>query len=156
MPQALALLQLLLQMIRQFKGRNHSKIGEVLHPQTPQITKGGLIRPPLQKAENGSALNAIFEHLACSKSRNALSRDLDLLTSLRVQALTSRTITRLEGSKAKNGNLLPLHYRVNDGLDSGIHHKGDVCFRELSACSDEVDQVSFVHWRRVISTEAVQ
>jgi hypothetical protein len=92
-----------------------------------------------------SALNAVFEHLAGSESRNLFGGDSDLFAGLGVQALTSGTLTGLKRTKPQDGNFFAFDNRIDDRFDGSVDYLRDIGFGQLSASCDQVDQISFVH-----------
>lgn len=73
------------------------------------------------------------------------SSDLQLLTGLRVTANASRTISYGESAEANQNNGITSLESSSDGAGYSVQRTLSSCFRDISGCSDSINQFRLVH-----------
>lgn len=91
------------------------------------------------------ALDAIFEKLASSESRNFFSRDQDFVASFGIEALTLGALARFEGSKAQNGHFFTFDYGIDNNVDQSINRGSNLHFSQASPYCHLIDEFTLIH-----------
>jgi len=101
--------------------------------------------PVRRKPEENVSVDGFFQRLASLEARLLGSRDFQSLAGLRVATGTSRTVGYREGTEADQNHGVTSLQGAGDGFDDCIQRTAGSSFRDISVCSDSVNQFRLVH-----------
>src|SRR5690606_31900307 len=123
-----------------------------LFPQA-RTNKAEPVQPPLQTSVRTAddwpiqkrLVNSVFQSLTSLEARNLGSGDVDRLTSLRVAASACSTFLDSESTKTNQYHGITSREGTSDGFNHCIQRAASNSFRDISRCSDGIDQFRLVH-----------
>lgn len=94
---------------------------------------------------NETLVNGFFQCFTSFEAWLFGSSDFQRLTGLRVATDTSRTIGHGEGAETNQNNGVASLESASDGFDYSVQRTASSSFRDISGCSDSINQFRLVH-----------
>ncbi|RMV19374.1 hypothetical protein ALP16_200158 [Pseudomonas savastanoi] len=117
----------------------------MLQPNVPPL-RYWIRTDPTQRAKASRGLvDSFFEGFTSFETWFFSSSDFQRLTSLRVATDASRTISHGERTKANQNNRVASLQSASDGFDHCVQRTASSSFRDISRCSDSINQFRLVH-----------
>ena len=90
-------------------------------------------------------VNGFFQRFASLEAWLFGSSDLQRLASLRVATNTCWKISHGEGTETNQNNRVASLESASDGFDYSVQRTASSSFRDISGCSDSINQFRLVH-----------
>ncbi|ROO37068.1 hypothetical protein BIV08_22530 [Pseudomonas sp. AF76] len=94
---------------------------------------------------NETLVDGVFQCFTSLEAWLLGGLDLQSLASLRVATGTSRTISDGEGAETNQNNGVASLESASDGFDYSVQRTASSSFRDISGCSDSINQFRLVH-----------
>ena len=94
---------------------------------------------------NETLVNGFFQRFTSFETRLFGSRDFQRLAGLRVATGTSWAVSHGEGAETYQNNGVAGLESASDGFDYSVQRTASSSFRDISGCSDSINQFRLVH-----------